>query len=253
MIDSEHLKISNLSVAYNGTPALRNVNFSIPKKKLTAIIGPSGCGKSTLLKCFNRLIDLNDNVRIKGQIFYNNEDIFSSKIDIIKIRKKMGLLLQKPFPLPMSIYDNVAYGPRIHGIKDKTRLNNIVKHFLKEASLWEEVRDKLDEPATNLSVGQQQRLSLARGLAVRPDTILADEPTSSLDPKSSKKIEEKFLYLKNYYTIVLVTHILRQAKRLADYVVFIYLGRVIEYGPVDEVLENPKHKLTIEYVKGSIS
>ncbi len=248
-----HISVQNLSVFYGNVAALKNISVDIPDKKITAIIGPSGCGKSTLLKSFNRLIDGIDGIKFSGKVLVDGENIFDPKVEVTHIRKKMGLLAQKPYPLPMSIYDNIAYGPRIHGIKDKKELDGIVEHYLKEASLWDEVKDRLHGSASRLSVGQQQRLCLARGLAVEPEIILGDEPTSALDPKSSQRIEQKFLELKNEYTIVVVTHILRQAKRLADYIVFLYLGELIEHGPAAQLFEDPKEELTKEYIKGVIS
>jgi len=199
------------------------------------------------------LIDSIDEIKVSGKVLVDGENIFNPKVEVTHIRKKMGLLSQKPYPLPMSIYDNVAYGPRIHGIKDKKKLNKIVEHYIKESSLWDEVKDKLHTPASKLSVGQQQRLCLARGLAVEPEIILGDEPTSALDPKSSQRIEQRFLELKKQYTIVIVTHILRQAKRLADYVIFLYLGELIEHGPAGDIFNNPKEEMTKEYIKGIIS
>lgn len=234
---------------------LKNINIEIPKKQITAIIGPSGCGKTTLLKCFNRLIDLTDNVKIKGKVIVDGENIFDPDIKVIdlpRIREKMGLLSQKPYPLPMSIYDNVAYGPRIHGRGNKKNLDETVKHYLEAAGLWSEVKDRLNDPATGLSIGQQQRLCLARGLAVEPEVILCDEPTSALDPNATKKIEDLLVKLKKDYTIILVTHTLRQAKRIADYAGFIYFGEIIEEGPAEEVFVNPKNEITKEYIHGDI-
>ncbi|MGB2599821.1 MAG: phosphate ABC transporter ATP-binding protein PstB [Candidatus Omnitrophota bacterium] len=248
-----HISVQNLNVFYGNEQALKNITVDIPDKKITVIIGPSGCGKTTLLRSFNRLIDSIDGVRVSGKVLVDGENIFNPKVELTHIRKKMGLLSQKPYPLPMSIYDNVAYGPRIHGIKKKKELDRIVEHYLKESSLWGEVKDKLHQPASRLSVGQQQRICLARGLAVDPEIILGDEPTSALDPKSSQRIEQKFLELKKKYTIVIVTHILRQAKRLADYVIFLYLGELIEHGPAEEIFESPKEEMTKEYIKGIIS
>ncbi|MDD5454411.1 MAG: phosphate ABC transporter ATP-binding protein PstB [Candidatus Ratteibacteria bacterium] len=248
-----HISVRNLNVFYGKEQALKNITFDIPDKKITAIIGPSGCGKTTLLKCFNRLVDSIDGINVSGKVLVDGENIFDPKAEVTHIRKKMGLLSQRPYPLPMSIYDNVAYGPRIHGIKNKKELDKIVQHHLQESSLWDEVKDRLNSPASKLSVGQQQRLCLARGLAVEPEIILGDEPTSALDPKSSQRIEESFTKLKNKYTIVIVTHILRQAKRLADYVAFLYLGELIEHGPAKDILENPKEEITKEYIKGIIS
>lgn len=248
-----HISVQNLDVFYGKERALKDITVDIPDKKITVIIGPSGCGKTTLLKSFNRLLDTMDGVKVSGKVFLDGENIFDSKVEITHIRKKMGLLSQKPFPLPMSIYDNVAYGPRIHGIKDKKELERIVEHYLKQSSLWDEVKDRLHAPASRLSLGQQQRLCLARGLAVEPEIILGDEPTSALDPKSSQRIEQRFLELKREYTIVIVTHILRQAMRLADYVVFLYLGELIEHGPAEDILVDPKEEMTKEYIKGIIS
>lgn len=253
MSNGTHISVENLNVYYEKQHALKNINIKIPDKKITAIIGPSGCGKTTLLKTFNRMLDTSSKIKVTGKVLVDGENIYDKNVEITHIRKKMGLLLQKPYPLPMSIYDNVAYGPRIHGTRSKKKLDEIVEHNLKESSLWSEVKDRLNTPASKLSVGQQQRLCLARGLAVNPEIILGDEPTSALDPISSQHIEKKFLELKDKYTIILVTHILRQAKRVADYVVFIYLGELIEYGPADEIFENPKEKLTVEYIKGMIS
>jgi len=248
-----HISVQNLNVFYGRQHALKNITFDIPDKQIIVIIGPSGCGKTTLLKSFNRLIDAVDGIRVSGRVLVDGENIFDPKVEVTHIRKKMGLLSQTPSPLPMSIYDNVAYGPRIHGIKNKSQLNQIVEYYLKEASLWDEVKDRLHSPASGISVGQQQRLCLARGLAVEPGVILADEPTSALDPKSSRRIEESFLKLKEKYTIIIVTHILRQAKRLADHVAFLYLGELVEHGPAKEIFENPQQEMTKEYIRGIIS
>ena len=248
-----HISVRNLTVSYGGEKALKSVSVDIPDKMITAIIGPSGCGKTTLLRSFNRLIESMEGVKITGEVLVDGENVFDPRAEITHIRKKMGLLSQRPCPLPMSIYDNVAYGLRIHGVRSKKELDRIVEHYLKEATLWDEVKDRLSAPASRLSIGQQQRLCLARGLAVEPEIILADEPTSALDPVSSQRIEEKFQEIKKEYTIIMVTHILRQARRLADYIVFLYLGELIEYGPADEFFENPKQELTREYIKGLIS
>ncbi len=248
-----HISVKNLNVYYGAEHALKNINIDIPDRRITAIIGPSGCGKSTLLKSFNRLVDSIEGVKVTGEVSVDGENIYGPDVEITHIRKKMGLLSQRPFPLPMSIYDNVAYGPRIHGTKNRKVLDETVEKYLKIAHLWDEVKNRLNKPASKLSIGQQQRLCLARGLAVEPEIILGDEPTSALDPKSSRAIEERFMELKNDYTIVIVTHILRQAKRLADYVVFLYLGELIEHGPAREIFENPKEEMTKEYIKGIIS
>ncbi|MDD3625888.1 MAG: phosphate ABC transporter ATP-binding protein PstB [bacterium] len=248
-----HICVNNLNVFFGKEHILKNISLKIPDKKITAIIGPSGCGKTTLLKSFNRLIDSYDGVKVTGEILVDDENILHPNIEVTHIRKKMGLLLQNPYPLPMSIYDNVAYGPRIHGIKNKKKLDEIVEHYLKQTNLWIEVKDRLNAPASRLSVGQQQRLCLARGLAVEPEIILGDEPTSALDPISSKVIEEKFQELSDNYTIIIVTHILRQAKRLANYVIFLYLGELIEQGTAEEIFENPKEEMTKAYIQGKIS
>jgi phosphate transport system ATP-binding protein len=248
-----HISVENLNVYYGNNHVLKNINVAIPDGKITAIIGPSGCGKTTLLRCFNRLVDTVDGIKVTGKVLVDGDDIFHPEQDVTAIRKKMGLLSQRPFPLPMSIYENVAYGPRIHGTSRKKELDQIVEKYLRMANIWDEVKDRLNEPASRLSIGQQQRLCLARGLAVEPAIILADEPTSALDPVSSRIIEERFVELKNRYTIVMVTHILRQAKRLADYVAFVYLGELIEHGPSQEIFENPREQITKEYIKGVIS
>jgi len=251
MIDVKtHIRVRNLSVWYGKQQALNEINIRIPDKRITAIIGPSGCGKSTLLKSFNRLIELQEGVKITGHVLVDGEDINDPKIEVTHLRKKMGLLSQKPQVLPMSIYENVAYGLKIHGVKGKKNLDPTVEHYLQEANLWEEVKDRLHTPASKLSIGQQQRLCLARGLAVEPEVILGDEPTSALDPLSAECIEHRFLKLKEKYTIVLVTHILRQAKRLADYVVFLYLGNLIEHGPAEDFFKNPKDPKTRAYISG---
>lgn len=248
-----HISIENLNVYYGDQQVLRNISIEIPDKKITAIIGPSGCGKTTLLKSLNRLLDPLEGVRVTGKVYVDGENIYDPKVDVTHVRKKMGLLSQKPQVLPMSIYDNIAFGPRIHGVKAKFKLDQIVEHYLKVASLWGEVKDRLHYPASRLSVGQQQRLCLARGLAVEPEIILGDEPTSALDPQSSQNVERRLMELKSEYTVVVVTHILRQARRIADYIVFLYLGELIEWGPAQEVLSNPKNSRTRAYLTGEIS
>lgn len=248
-----HISVRSLNVFYKDVHALKDINVDIPDKSITVIIGPSGCGKSTLLRSFNRLIDLNEDVRVSGEVLVDGEDIFDPKAELTHIRKKMGLLSQRPCPLPMSIYENVAYGPRIHGTRDRAALDGIVESRLKSCGLWDEVKDRLKEPASKLSIGQQQRLCLARGLAVEPEIILGDEPTSALDPISSKLVEGLFMELKRDFTVVVVTHILRQAKRLADYVLFMYMGELVEHGPAKEMFESPKERMTREYIAGSIS
>ena len=228
-----------------------DISIDIPDKQITVIIGPSGCGKTTLLKSFNRLIDLQEGVKVTGKVLLDGEDIYGPGVEVTHLRRKMGLLLQRPQVLPMSVYDNVAYGPRIYGMKDKSKLDETVERRLKESGLWEEVKSRLNSPASRLSMGQQQRLCLARGLAIEPEVILGDEPTSALDPVSAERIERGFLGLKNKYTIVLVTHILRQARRLADHVVFLYLGRLIEHGPAKQFFDDPKDAMTKAYINGS--
>lgn len=244
------IHIENLNLSVKDNIILKDINIRIPKNKITVILGPSGCGKTTLMKTMNRLTDLYPEMKISGNIYIDDQEILNEKGDVTNIRKRMGLLSQRPYPLPMSIYGNIAYGLKISGGLSKKELDERVEHFLKQASLWDEVKNRLKEPATSLSIGQQQRLCLARGLAVNPDIILADEPTSALDPISSQKIEKKFLELKDEYTIVLVTHILRQAVRIADYVVFMYLGEVLEQGPAKEFFNNPKSDITKAYLKG---
>jgi phosphate transport system ATP-binding protein len=249
-----YVSVQGLNVSYGSHPALENINVDVPEKQITVIIGPSGCGKTTLLKCLNRLIDLTEGVKLSGRVLVDGIDIYNNRgVDATQIRRKMGLLSQRPFPLPMSIYDNVAYGLRLDGLKDKLKVDAMVEHHLRMVGLWEEVKHRLRGPAWNLSAGQQQRLCLARSLAVEPEAILGDEPTSALDPMSARRIEGIFLELKQNYTIVVVTHILRQAKRLADYVVFLYLGRVIEHGPALSIFENPKEPETQAYIRGEIS
>lgn len=251
--EQPHISIQNLNVHIGENHILKNINLDIPDKKVTSLIGPSGCGKTTLLKTMNRLLDRQTDVRVEGKVLVDGENIYDPKVEVTHIRKKMGLLSQRPFPLPMNIYDNIAYGQRIHGNNNKKELDAIVEKYLRGVNLWDEVKDRLKSPATRLSIGQQQRLCLARGLAIEPEIILGDEPTSALDPISTQAIEELFLQLKDKYTIVLVTHILRQARRVSDYVGFVYMGEIIEFGPTEEVLLNPKEKLTKDYVKGFLS
>jgi len=246
-----HVQVRQLNVYYGKNQALKDINLEIPKRQITVIMGPSGCGKTTFLKSLNRFLELTDDTRHTGEVLIDGEDIYASGMDVTEIRKKAGLLAQHPYPLPMSIYDNVAYGLRIHGMASRGRkLDEKVKHYLMEAGLWEEVKDRLHAPATGLSIGQQQRLCLARGLAIEPELLLGDEPTSALDPISAQHIEERLMALKQEYTIVLVTHILRQARRLADYVVFMYLGEVVELGPAHEVFEHPQQERTRAYLAG---
>jgi len=252
-MNGTHISIRNLNVAYGPQKVLKNVSIDIPDKRVTVIIGPSGCGKTTLLKTMNRLLDGVDGVRVEGRVLVDGEDIYDPKTEVTRVRKKMGLLSQKPQVLPMSIFDNIAYGPRRHGIRDKARLAGIVEHELKAAGLWDEVAGRLSEPASRLSVGQQQRLCLARGLAVEPEIILGDEPTSALDPQSSRIVEQRLVALKTDYTVIVVTHILRQARRIADYIVFLYLGELVEHGPAADVFAAPKDPRMKAYITGEIS
>jgi len=247
-----HVVISNLNVHYGKNQALKNISLQIPKNQITVIIGPSGCGKSTLLKCLNRFLELYPGTKISGTIQVEGKNIYDPSVDVTEVRKKVGLLAQQPFPLPMSIYDNVAYGLRVHNMVKGKNLDETVKHYLEQAGLWEEVKERLHTPATDLSIGQRQRLCLARGLAVEPHLLLGDEPTSALDPISAQHIEKRLLDLKQQYTVVLVTHILRQAKRLADYVVFMYLGELVEHGPAQQFFENPQEARTKAYLQGEI-
>lgn len=247
------LNIEKLNVYIRDQHILKDIDLKIPEKSITCIIGPSGCGKSTLLRALNRMHDESQDVRIEGRIFVNGEDIYRHGTNVVDVRKKMGLLAQRPCPLPMSIYDNVAYGPRIHGLTKRKALNHTVIRYLQFVGLWDEVRGRVRAPATRLSIGQQQRLCLARGLAVEPEFILGDEATSALDPISTKKIEELFVRLREKYTVVLVTHTLRQARRIADYIAFMYMGKIIEAAPTEQFFNNPRKNLTKEYLSGSFS
>lgn len=253
--DKVSLVVKDLNLSIEDRPILKNISLTIPNNKITCIVGPSGCGKSTLLKTFNRLIDDTDSVKYSGKIMIAGKDILSATgPDLIELRRHIGLVPQRPCPLPMSIYENVAYGCRIHGLcKNKKELNSVVEKYLTEVGLWEEVKDRLHSPAGKLSIGQQQRLCLARSLAVRPDFILADEATSALDPVSSKIVEDLFVKLKEKYTIIMVTHTLRQALRIADHAIFIYLGELIESGDADKLFSDPKEELTKKYLSGVFS
>ncbi len=279
------IHVDGLTVSYGSHQVLQNIILDIPEKQIIAIIGPSGCGKTTLLKSMNRLLELNEDVRVTGDIYIDGTDIYGSGTDVIDLRKRVGFLPQRPYPLPMSIYDNIAFGPRIHKINggnifekisEKEKFNHVfdgffekketikkgnkeremnllVEYYLRLAGLWEEVKDRLHAPASKLSIGQQQRLALARVLAIEPEIILADEPTSALDPISAKLVEAQFRLLKQKYTIIVVTHILRQAKRIADYIVFLYMGELVEYGPAVQFLNDPKDERTKAYISGEIS
>ncbi|MDR2679370.1 MAG: phosphate ABC transporter ATP-binding protein [Tannerella sp.] len=252
-VAASEIKVNNLSVSIGNNRILKNISIKIPNNKITCIIGPSGCGKSTLLKTINRLIDDDEKVKVNGEIVIDGENIYGKKVEVTHIRKKMGLLSQRPTPLPMSIFDNITFGCKIHGVRNKKQLKRIVEDNLRDAGLWDEVKDRLHSPASSLSIGQQQRLCLARGLAIKPQFILGDESTSALDPISSRHIEDLFVKLKAKYGVILVTHTLRQALRIADHVIFIYLGEVIESGSADELFNNPRHELTKQYLSGVFS
>jgi phosphate transport system ATP-binding protein len=252
------LQICSFNSWYGNEHILKNINAEIPECGITVIIGPSGCGKTTLLKSLNRLLEETINTRVSGKILLDGKDIFSKDVDVTTIRTQIGLLAPKPFPLPMSIYENVAYGKRIHGLEkvlnkgNGRNLDKIVNHYLQAAGLWEEVKDRLDAPATCLSTGQQQRLCLARALAVEPNVLLCDEPTSALDPISAQKIEDQLKILKDEMTIIVVTHLLRQAHRLADYVLFMWMGNLVESGPAEKIFNQPKDERTKAYIAGMI-
>jgi len=280
-----HISLSNLTIAYGNHKVLQNITVEIPNNQITPIIGPSGCGKTTLLKSLNRLVDLYEEIKVEGEVRIDGVNIYDPKADLLSLRKKVGFLSQKPYPLPMSILDNITFGPRIHGMNGKNLLDQIqklekqipidslypynkqketkskkkhemaylVEFYLRLAGLWDEVKERLHAPATQLSIGQQQRLALARALAVEPEVILADEPTSALDPISAQLIEKQFKILKNHYTMVVVTHILRQARRIADYVIFLYLGELVEHGPAEQFFSSPRHERTRAYISGEIS
>ncbi|RZS92416.1 phosphate ABC transporter ATP-binding protein PstB [Cuneatibacter caecimuris] len=241
---------SDLNLYYGTNHALKNINLDLYENQITALIGPSGCGKSTYLKTLNRMNDLVPGVKIDGKILLDGEDIYSPKVDATLLRKKVGMVFQQPNPFPMSIYDNIAYGPRIHGIKNKARLDEIVENSLRGAALWDEVHDRMKKSALGLSGGQQQRLCIARALAVEPEVLLMDEPTSALDPISTLKIEDLMGELKKKYTVVIVTHNMQQATRIADYTAFFLVGEIIEYAPTTELFSRPKEKKTEDYITG---
>ncbi|MGI6080209.1 MAG: phosphate ABC transporter ATP-binding protein PstB [Candidatus Avilachnospira sp.] len=246
------VKIStkDLNLYYGENHALKNISLDLYEKEITAFIGPSGCGKSTFLKTLNRMNDLIESVRIDGKVLLDGEDIYDAQVDTTLLRKKVGMVFQQPNPFPMSIYDNIAYGPRIHGIKNREKLDEIVERSLKGAALWDEVSDRLKKSALGLSGGQQQRLCIARSLAVEPEVLLMDEPTSALDPISTLKIEELATELKKNYTIIIVTHNMQQAARISDKTAFFLLGEAIEYGDTEELFSNPKEKKTEDYITG---
>ncbi len=244
------ITVKNLDLWYNTNQALKNVNIDIEEKTITALIGPSGCGKSTFLKTLNRMNDLIPGVKITGEIKYEGTDIFGKNVDVNELRRDIGMVFQKPNPFPMSIYDNIAYGPRTHGIKNKVKLDEIVEESLRDAAIWDEVKDRLKKSALGLSGGQQQRLCIARALAVKPKILLMDEPTSALDPISTSKIEDLAIELKEKYTIIIVTHNMQQALRISDNTAFFLLGELIEYADTETMFSTPKCKKTEDYITG---
>ena len=243
------IDIKNMELYYGDFHALKNVNLSLPEKQITAFIGPSGCGKSTLLKSLNRMNDLVEGCKITGDITLDGEDIYGN-MDVNLLRKRVGMVFQKPNPFPMSIYDNIAYGPRTHGIRSKSKLDDIVEKSLRDATIWDEVKDRLKKSALGMSGGQQQRLCIARALAVQPEVLLMDEPTSALDPISTTKIEDLAVKLKNDYTIIMVTHNMQQAARISDKTAFFLLGEVVEFGETHQIFSMPKDKRTEDYITG---
>ncbi|MCS7191948.1 MAG: phosphate ABC transporter ATP-binding protein PstB [Armatimonadetes bacterium] len=250
--EASHVKIQvrNLNLYYGSFHALRNINLDIYANRITAVIGPSGCGKSTFLRCLNRMNDLIESVRIDGQVLLDGVNIYDSSVDVVTVRRRVGMVFQKPNPFPKSIFDNVAYGPRIHGIKDKRKLQEIVERALKDASLWDEVKDRLHRSALELSGGQQQRLCIARVLAVESEVILLDEPASSLDPTATLRLEDLLYELKSRYTIVIVTHNMQQAARISDFTAFFLNGELIEFGPTDKIFTRPDDPRTEAYITG---
>ena len=244
------LETKNLNLWYANKQALMDVSFQMQEKKVTALIGPSGCGKSTLIRCFNRMNDVIDICRVEGEVQYHGKNIYDKNVDVVEVRKKIGMVFQKPNPFPKSIYDNIAYGPRIQGVRDKKKLDKIVEKALKDAALWEEVSDRLNESAMGLSGGQQQRLCIARSLAIEPEIILMDEPCSALDPIATGKIEELIRELVKDYTVIIVTHNMQQAARISDYTAYMYLGKLIEFGETTQIFEKPKEELTENYITG---
>ncbi|MFX1295739.1 MAG: phosphate ABC transporter ATP-binding protein PstB [Promethearchaeota archaeon] len=244
------LQTKDLDVYYDDNHALKNVNFDVRLHKVTALIGPSGCGKSTLIRCFNRMNDTIDACRIQGEVMFKGDNIYGRNIDVVDVRTRIGMIFQKPNPFPMTIYDNIAYGPRVHGNNDPDSLDEIIEHSLKQSVLWDEVSDRLDQNALGLSGGQQQRLCIARALAIEPEVLLMDEPTASLDPIAIAKVEDLILQLKRDYTVVIVTHNMQQAARISDYTGFMYLGELIEFAETKKLFENPKDELTEKYITG---
>ena len=244
------IDVSNMDLYYGDFHALKNINLSIDANEVTAFIGPSGCGKSTLLKSINRMNDLVPGCRITGEMLLDGENIYGGKMDVNGLRKRVGMVFQKPNPFPMSIYDNIAYGPRTHGVRSKAKLDDIVEQSLRQAAIWDEVKDRLKKSALGMSGGQQQRLCIARALAVQPEVLLMDEPTSALDPISTSKIEDLAVELKKDYTIIMVTHNMQQAVRISDKTAFFLLGEVVEYGKTENIFTIPKDKRTEDYITG---
>ena len=247
---SDIITVHDLCIGYGQTQALKNINVTIPEKSITALIGPSGCGKSTFIKTLNRMNDLIPGVRITGEVSYRGTNIFDQSVDVNELRREVGMVFQKPNPFPMSIYDNIAYGPRTHGITSRAKLDDIVERSLRGAAIWDEVKDRLKKNALGLSGGQQQRLCIARALAVEPDVLLMDEPTSALDPISTSKIEELALELKDKYTIIIVTHNMQQAVRISDQTAFFLLGELVEYGGTEKLFSQPDDKRCEDYITG---
>jgi len=244
------IEVKDLSLFYGEKQALHGINMVIPRQRVTAYIGPSGCGKSTLLRCINRMNDLVDGVRIDGQILLDEQDIYAKSVNVADLRRRVGMVFQKPNPFPKSIYENVAYGLRLQGVKDRRTLDEVVENALKGAALWDEVKDRLHDSAFGLSGGQQQRLVIARAIAIEPEVLLLDEPASALDPISTLKIEELIYELKDKYTIVIVTHNMQQAARVSDYTAFMYMGNLIEFGDTNTLFTNPREKQTEDYITG---
>ena len=250
MSDKTIIESRALNLYYGDNHALKDISIQIPANKITALIGPSGCGKSTFLKTLNRMNDLVPGVRIDGEVFYNGENIYGKDVDVTRLRRQIGMVFQKANPFPMSIYDNIAYGPRTHGVKNRAKLDDLVERSLRDAAIWDEVKDRLKKSALGLSGGQQQRLCIARALAVEPDILLMDESTSALDPISTSKIEELAMELKNRYTVVMVTHNMQQAVRVSDETAFFLLGELVEFGETERLFSHPQDKRTEDYITG---
>ncbi len=249
---SENIVVNtkNLNLWYDDNHALIDINMMVKRNKVTALIGPSGCGKSTLIRCFNRMNDVIECCKVKGEVIFNEENIYGPDADPVEVRRKIGMVFQKPNPFPKSIFENIAYGPKVAGMKDKSTLDGIVEKSIKDAALWDEVKDRLSESAMGLSGGQQQRLCIARALAIQPEVILMDEPCSALDPIATSKIEDLINILKKDYTVIIVTHNMQQAARVSDYTGFMYLGKLIEFGETQQIFESPNEELTERYITG---